>query len=198
MGSFLCGAALSWSAPALPRIQVKVEREKTPTEYFDQTFCHQENLCNDECDISGVSQREGSWIGALMPVGAAFSGIAAGWMLGRMGRRWTIAICSVPFLIGTLLFVVAYEVNNKVPLFFGRVLTGLKSFYAKKHRLLLCCNMPAGMHVLNCRFLWWISPSSHTHVCSRSGRATSTWYPCFTLPTYACLWPCLQQWTQHT
>ncbi len=24
LGSFLCGAALSWSAPALPRIQVKV------------------------------------------------------------------------------------------------------------------------------------------------------------------------------
>ncbi len=130
MGSFLCGAALSWSAPALPRIQVKIEREKAPTKYFDQKLCHQENLCNDECDISGVSQREGSWIGALMPVGAAFSGIAAGWMLGRMGRRWTIAICSVPFLIGTLLFVVAYEVNNKVPLFFGRVLTGLKSIFA--------------------------------------------------------------------
>ncbi len=104
LGSFLCGTALAWSAPALPSLQ--------------------EDLCGDDCDVPGISAEDGSWIGALMPAGAVFSGAVAGWLLGRVGRRWTMVLCAVPFLVGSLLFYVAYEVGSEVPIYFGRVLTG--------------------------------------------------------------------------
>ncbi len=84
----------------------------------------QEDLCLDSCDIPDISPSDGSWIGALMPAGAVFSGVVAGWLLGRVGRRWTMVICAAPFLVGSVLYVVAYQVENEIPIYFGRVLTG--------------------------------------------------------------------------
>lgn len=65
LGSFLCGTALAWSAPALPHIQ--------------------SDLCGpDDCDVSGVTPEDAAWIGALMPAGAVFSGVAAGEVEGSV------------------------------------------------------------------------------------------------------------------
>ena len=48
-----------------------------------------------------------------MPAGAIFSGVIAGWLLGAVGRRWTMAVCSVPYLVGCALYVASYEVGKE-------------------------------------------------------------------------------------
>lgn len=60
-GGFSLGTALSWTSPALMKI--------------DSSLC----LNGDGgCDIPGVSHEEASWIGALFFLGAVLSGPFAG------------------------------------------------------------------------------------------------------------------------
>ena len=53
-------------------------------------------------------------------------------MLDRLGRRWSMVVCAIPFLVGSVLFVVANAIENEIPIYFGRVLTGEQLLYSTR------------------------------------------------------------------
>lgn len=107
LGSFGCGTALAWTAPALPFID--------------------DSQCDGSCDIPNVDAEAASWIGALMPLGAVLAGPVTGVLLRTIGRRATMMSYSVPFAIGCGLYILADEIENAIPIYFGRLLTGNKT-----------------------------------------------------------------------
>ncbi len=61
------GATLGWTAPALP--------------YLD------EGLCGDDCDVTGITTDDASWIGAVLTLGALLSGPVSGKVCFAGGER---------------------------------------------------------------------------------------------------------------
>ncbi len=104
LGTLGGGTTLAWTAPVLSYIQ--------------------QDLCLHDCDVSEVTENNASWIVALGPMGAIPAGIVGTWLLGRVGRRWTLGLGSLPYLIGNLLFVISYEIDSKICIYVGRLLTG--------------------------------------------------------------------------
>ena len=54
----------------------------------------------------GYDEDATSWIASLLMLGAFGGGIIGGPMNVRFGKRWTLIIISVPFLVGCLLLTV--------------------------------------------------------------------------------------------
>ncbi len=104
-----------------------------------------------------------------MPLGAAFSGIVAAWLLVRVGRRWTLALLSLPYLLGSALFVVAYAVQSEVPLFLGRMLTGMQffAFVSIQTHLTNKYDM-SDFPPFSIRLFWRIFPLGGSHICCRN------------------------------
>ncbi|CAI9538664.1 unnamed protein product [Staurois parvus] len=65
-----------------------------------------------------------SWFGLCVTIGAAVGGLFGGWMVDRIGRKVTLIICSVPFVLGFTLIISA---QNVWMLLGGRLLSGLAS-----------------------------------------------------------------------
>ena len=125
-----------------------------------------EEVClNDDaytCDITNVSHEEASWIGALMPLGALASGPVTGILLGKIGRKWTMIMLSVPFMLGYIAFVVAKEVDSVELIYTGRILTGRESTFVNTHyyKTALCFQVLAAAPTpLRPRCTSWRSPS---------------------------------------
>ena len=88
LGSFGCGTALAWTAPALPHIQ-------------------SDECLPDDCDISDVTPEQGSWIGAMMPLGAIFAGPITGETF-ELGISWRgLALFGTVFLFHKILIILA-------------------------------------------------------------------------------------------
>ncbi|KAJ8931868.1 hypothetical protein NQ314_015134 [Rhamnusium bicolor] len=78
---FVVGTCLSWTSPILPKLE---DPEKTP---FDEA----------------LSTEQTSWISALLPLGAVLGPFIFGYLADRIGRKNTLLVCGVPFLISYLL-----------------------------------------------------------------------------------------------
>ena len=63
-----------------------------------------------------------SWFGSLMSVGAVIGGPIAALCIGHLGRKSTLLCCTLPFVTGWLLTIVAWE---KYMLFAGRIVIGI-------------------------------------------------------------------------
>ena len=59
---------------------------------------------------------------SLITVGAIFGSPLAGWAIDKLGRKSTIMLCVVPFVLGWLLIGFA---QNLAMLYSGRVISGL-------------------------------------------------------------------------
>ncbi|KAJ8931867.1 hypothetical protein NQ314_015133 [Rhamnusium bicolor] len=75
--SFVVGTTLTWSSPVISKLQ---DLETTPFE------------------IPATSD-EMSWISSLLPLGAVFGPFIFGYLADRIGRKYTLLICGVPFLV---------------------------------------------------------------------------------------------------
>lgn len=53
-----------------------------------------------------------SWVGALMPLGAAIISTMIGWLLGKLGRKGTMLTLVIPFTIGWALIIKPCGVCN--------------------------------------------------------------------------------------
>ncbi|KAM8933991.1 solute carrier family 2, facilitated glucose transporter member 8 [Pelodytes ibericus] len=65
-----------------------------------------------------------SWFGSIVTIGAAAGGIFGGWVVDRIGRKLSLMLCAIPFVLGFTLIISA---QNVWMLFGGRFLNGLAS-----------------------------------------------------------------------
>ncbi|KAL1138038.1 hypothetical protein AAG570_009733 [Ranatra chinensis] len=91
------GTAISWTAPALPYL----------------------TSVNSSMPINA---EEGSWVGALLPVGALFGGLPAGSVADRFGRKNTVLGLGIPFIVSWFMIFVG---NSVWVLYSARFLVGL-------------------------------------------------------------------------
>ncbi|KAM4696989.1 solute carrier family 2, facilitated glucose transporter member 8 [Rhinophrynus dorsalis] len=71
-----------------------------------------------------LDKNTASWFGSIVTIGAAAGGIFGGWIVDRIGRKLSLMLCSVPFVLGFTLIISA---QNIWMLLIGRLLTGLAS-----------------------------------------------------------------------
>ncbi|XP_076461975.1 solute carrier family 2, facilitated glucose transporter member 8-like [Babylonia areolata] len=71
-----------------------------------------------------LKEEDAGWFGSLMTIGALFGGPISGWLIEKQGRKRTIFLSSLPFLLGYGSMIVAQSVSY---LYVGRFLTGVGS-----------------------------------------------------------------------
>lgn len=71
-----------------------------------------------------LDKETASWFGSIVTLGAAAGGILGGWMVDRVGRKLSLMLCALPFVLGFTLIISA---QNVWMLLGGRVLSGLAS-----------------------------------------------------------------------
>ena len=119
VGSFGLGTGLAWSSPALPFL-VGCNLPDMPSGYDpDKSNCTLPVSFSDE---------EGSWIGSMFNIGALVAAFATGLLMPAIGRKWTMILLSVPFIIGWICLIIpAYKTDISSPALFlvGRFFTGV-------------------------------------------------------------------------
>ncbi|XP_039717365.1 solute carrier family 2, facilitated glucose transporter member 8 isoform X2 [Pteropus medius] len=98
LGPLSFGFALGYSSPAIPSLR----RAAPPTPRLDDAAA--------------------SWFGAIVTLGATAGGVLGGWLVDRAGRKLSLLLCTVPFVIGFAVITAAQDVWM---LLGGRLLTGL-------------------------------------------------------------------------
>jgi MFS family permease len=96
-GAFQLGTAFGWSSPASPRL---VEEEQ----YFP------------------ITSNQFNWIASSVTIGCAISCIPIGYLMNKIGRKWTMMGLVVPFLLGWGLIIWA---QNFAMMVTGRFFLGL-------------------------------------------------------------------------
>ncbi|XP_046383720.1 facilitated trehalose transporter Tret1-like [Ischnura elegans] len=91
------GCALAWTSPAIDLL-------KSP---------------GSQCPVSDF---EGSWVGALLPLGAIFGALPSGSLADRVGRKMLLLFMAVPFVISWLMLALAKSVGV---LYAARFISGL-------------------------------------------------------------------------
>ncbi|OXA48676.1 Facilitated trehalose transporter Tret1 [Folsomia candida] len=97
LGAFGLGTVLAWTSPGLPSMR------------------------KDSDDFRDISTGTESWIGAILCAGAFFSAPVVGVLMDTIGRKPTMMILSLPFLLGWLLMGFA---TNLAMMLVGRVAAG--------------------------------------------------------------------------
>ncbi|XP_071445142.1 facilitated trehalose transporter Tret1 isoform X2 [Hetaerina americana] len=97
LGAFALGTALAWSSPAIP----KLEKGEAGFE---------------------VTSAQSSWVGSLMTLGAAAIALPIGYCMDQIGRKLTMILLAVPFVMGWVLIVWAINVDM---LYAGRFFCGM-------------------------------------------------------------------------
>ena len=110
IGAFSWGNVLAWTGPALPHIAG----------------------CHNDCDFDFTAD-QGSWIGSLATLGCMAGCFANGFIMDKIGRKWTITMMAVPLVIGWVLMLIPYltgiNVNVAIWIFYvGRSVLGKYHF----------------------------------------------------------------------
>ncbi|KAK2502782.1 hypothetical protein MC885_017177, partial [Smutsia gigantea] len=98
LGPLSFGFALGYSSPAIPSL-----RRTAPL-------------------APRLDEDAASWFGAFVTLGAASGGVLGGWLVDRAGRKLSLLLCTVPFVVG---FAVITAAQDLWMLLGGRLLTGL-------------------------------------------------------------------------
>ncbi|XP_046383724.1 facilitated trehalose transporter Tret1-like isoform X2 [Ischnura elegans] len=98
LGAFALGTALAWSSPALPKLMKGGEAKFK------------------------IEQYQESWISSLLTLGAAAIALPIGYCMDWIGRKLTMIILAVPFVMGWALIVWATNVDM---LYAGRFFCGM-------------------------------------------------------------------------
>lgn len=101
LGALACGCCLGWSVPAGPKL---VAYENLPFYGFT------------------VNDNELSWIGSLLALGAAAASIPMPILIKLHGRKKSMLLLIIPFLIGWGFIIYA---RNVVMICIGRFITGI-------------------------------------------------------------------------
>lgn len=90
IAAFVCGTAFGWTSPEIPKL-------KQPSDANPLS--------------SPLTKPQETWIGSLLPVGAAIGPFAAGIAADRFGRKATLLASIVPFIVSFLMCTYAHNVN---------------------------------------------------------------------------------------
>uniref|UniRef100_A0A8D0HVL5 Solute carrier family 2, facilitated glucose transporter member 8 n=1 Tax=Sphenodon punctatus TaxID=8508 RepID=A0A8D0HVL5_SPHPU len=71
-----------------------------------------------------LDDNEASWFGSVVTLGAAAGGILGGCVVDKAGRKLTLMLCSLPYVLGFLIIIAAQDVWM---LYAGRLLSGVAS-----------------------------------------------------------------------
>ncbi|OXA48919.1 facilitated trehalose transporter Tret1 [Folsomia candida] len=97
IGAFGLGTVLAWTSPGLPSLE------------------------KDSDDFKDMSDETKSWIGSILNLGALLSAPVVGFLMDRIGRKHTMMLLSLPFVLGWLLIGFA---TNLAMILAGRFITG--------------------------------------------------------------------------
>uniref|UniRef100_A0ABI7ZRQ1 Major facilitator superfamily (MFS) profile domain-containing protein n=1 Tax=Felis catus TaxID=9685 RepID=A0ABI7ZRQ1_FELCA len=98
LGPLTFGFALGYSSPAIPSLRRAAARALR------------------------LDDAAASWFGAIVTLGAAAGGVLGGWLVDRAGRKLSLLLCTLPFVVG---FAVITAAQNVWMLLGGRLLTGV-------------------------------------------------------------------------
>lgn len=70
-----------------------------------------------------LNSSQASWFGSVIAIGAMFGGAIAGALVDRVGRKLTILLCALPYVLGYLSIALSHGIFAW--LIIGRVLTGI-------------------------------------------------------------------------
>ncbi|ODM88243.1 Facilitated trehalose transporter Tret1 [Orchesella cincta] len=101
IGAFGLGTTLGYTSPAVPDLK--------------------ERILNGTVEIDMFSEGTESWIGSVFNLGAIASVIVVGILVDIIGRKMSMILLSVPFVLGWLLIAFA---QNSVMIISGRAITG--------------------------------------------------------------------------
>lgn len=94
LGGFALGNVIGWASPALEQFKKELD----------------------------LSDENASWAGSIMTLGAAAVNIVIAVILDRIGRKWTMLIMAIPFVLSWMLLAFAKGI---VLLLIGRFISGL-------------------------------------------------------------------------
>ncbi|KAJ8931871.1 hypothetical protein NQ314_015137 [Rhamnusium bicolor] len=100
LASFVCGTTFGWTSPEIPKLKGILDNPLG----------------------APISKAEEGWIGSFLPLGAALGPFAAGIAADKIGRKKTLLVSAVPFIVAFILNLVATNVNY---FFMSRFLCGL-------------------------------------------------------------------------
>ncbi|KAJ8920252.1 hypothetical protein NQ315_011913 [Exocentrus adspersus] len=100
LASFVCGTTFGWTSPEIPKLKGVLDNPLA----------------------SPISKGEEGWIGSFLPLGAALGPFAAGIAADKIGRKKTLLVSVVPFIVAFILNITATNVNY---FFASRFLCGL-------------------------------------------------------------------------
>ena len=114
LGSFSVGNALAWTSPALPNISQELCRNQN----------HNTSNISGQCDIDGVTLELAGWIGPLLPAGAILVAPMIGFLVNKLGRKYSMVVLCIPNFVGWLLVTISKSKNSITGLYIGRILIG--------------------------------------------------------------------------
>ncbi|KAJ8977239.1 hypothetical protein NQ317_003814 [Molorchus minor] len=100
LASFVCGTTFGWTSPEIPKLKLTVDNPLA---------------------VPLTASEEG-WVGSLLPLGAAIGPFMAGIAADKFGRKKTLLVASVPFILAFVLNILASDVKY---FFASRFLCGL-------------------------------------------------------------------------
>ncbi|KAJ8942447.1 hypothetical protein NQ318_002659 [Aromia moschata] len=100
LASFVCGTTFGWTSPEIPKLH---DLKDNPLGQV-------------------ITETEEGWIGSFLPLGAALGPFAAGIAADLLGRKKTLLISAVPFILAFVLNLIASDVNY---FYLSRFLCGL-------------------------------------------------------------------------
>ncbi|KAK6618642.1 hypothetical protein RUM43_013033 [Polyplax serrata] len=103
LGAFALGTTLAWTSPVA----------SSENNYINDVM---KNYTKEEI------KQAWSWIGALMPLGAAAISIVIGYLIGKFGRKTTMLALVVPFTIGWMLII---KPSSIWMVYGGRIILGM-------------------------------------------------------------------------
>lgn len=90
--SFVSGVALGWTSPVIPKLNGEVEPESNPL-------------------TQPITINQQSWLGSLLPLGAVLGPFAAGLFVDRIGRKKSILISTLPFIVAFSMAIFTHDIN---------------------------------------------------------------------------------------
>lgn len=125
IGAVIAGTILAWTSPALPQLEAPKNTTSNPcneTAIGINSTHHQ--LINSICQPADflLDTKESSLVSSILAIGAAIVALPVGFLAQKIGRRPTILILAIPFMINWLLTIFA---NGSGMLIAARFFAGL-------------------------------------------------------------------------